>query len=114
MLDHSLADIGDLLGLSLTAISSALHRGRTQLHELNTALGNPRGLKQISIGRNRALRFTLQARDWDPLRSLLAAEVHIDQTSRAVLRGKLAASTFFTRYDASSEMAPRRGVGGRP
>jgi len=102
VLGHSLADICDLLGLSLAAVKSALHRGRTRLHELNTALGTPELSTKSSSPEIRRYVSLFNARDWDPLRSLLAEDVRIDQTSRAVLRGKLEAGTFFTRYDASS------------
>lgn len=103
VLGHSLADISALLGLSLAAVKSALNRGRTQLHELNTALGATEVSTKSASAEIRRYVSLFNARDWDPLRSLLAEDVRIDQTSRAVLRGKPEAGTFFTRYDAISD-----------
>src|SRR5271165_2946212 len=88
VLGHSLADISALLGLSLAAVKSALNRGRTQLHELNTALG----ASTLTSGRRRSYRSNLsrrppgQARSWYVLYPLRCYQ----------------------------RLATRRGVGGRP
>jgi RNA polymerase sigma factor (sigma-70 family) len=103
VLGHSLTDITALLRLSLAAVKSALHRGRVQLQELNTALGTPAFSTRSESVEIRRYVSLFNTRDWDSLRSLLAEDVLVDQTARAVLRGKTDAGSFFTRYDDASD-----------
>jgi RNA polymerase sigma-70 factor (ECF subfamily) len=103
VLGHSLAEITSLLGLSLPAAKSALHRGRAQLRKLNGALGHSRP-EGRSVSPELARYVTLfNARDWDPLRALLATDVRLDQTARPPLQGRNAVGNFFTRYAAADD-----------
>lgn len=103
VLGHSLSDISSLLGLSLAAVKSALHRGRAQLQKLNMALGNSDGAaRTFSPELNRYVAL-FNARDWDPLRALLAEDVRLDQTTHPQVRGKRAVGNFFTRYEAVND-----------
>lgn len=100
VLGHSLSDISSLLGLSLAAVKSALHRGRAQLQKLNAALGNSSKLmRPVSPEISRYVAL-FNARDWDPLRALLAEDVRLDQTTYPIVRGRSMVGNFFTRYDA--------------
>jgi RNA polymerase sigma-70 factor, ECF subfamily len=109
VLDHSLADIAALLDISLAAVKSALHRGRTQLRELNAAAGPsepPMKPPSAEIARYVSL---FNARDWDPLRALLAEDVRLNQVSLAIRRGRADVGNFFTYYavaDDWSYLAP--------
>jgi len=101
VLGHSLSDISALLDLSLAAVKSALHRGRAQLRNLNTALGNSdQAAKAFSPEMSRYIAL-FNARDWDPLRALLAEDVRLDQTTHPISQGKSVVGNFFTRYAAT-------------
>jgi RNA polymerase sigma factor (sigma-70 family) len=103
VLGHSLSDISSLLGLSLAAVKSALHRGRAQLQKLNAALGHSdQAARPVSPEITRYVAL-FNARDWDPLRALLAENVRLDQTTHPILRGRSAVGNFFTRYAATSD-----------
>ena len=103
VLDHSLSDISSLLGLSLAAVKSALHRGRAQLQKLNAILGKSNGsAKSVSPELNRYVAL-FNARDWDPLRALLAEDVRLDQTTHPIVQGRSEVGNFFTRYEAAKD-----------
>lgn len=103
VLGHSLSDISALLDLSLAAVKSALHRGRAQLQKLNAALGHSESaVRTVSPEISRYVAL-FNARDWDPLRALLAEDVRLDQTTHPILRGRSAVGNFFTRYAATSD-----------
>ncbi len=100
VLDHSLADIAALLELSLAAVKSALHRGRVQLRELNAAVAPPLDPPPRASAEIRRYVSLFNARDWAPLRALLAEDVRLDVVSRIVLAGKADVGQYFGRYDA--------------
>ena len=99
VLGQSLAEITASLDLSLTAAKAALHRGRQRLRELNDAAPTPPPPGPPSPETTRYVSL-FNAREWPRLRAMLAQDVRLEQVSRAVLRGPVEASDFFTRYRA--------------
>jgi RNA polymerase sigma-70 factor, ECF subfamily len=100
VLGHSVEEIAELLELNVPAVKAALHRGRKRLAAL--ALEAP--LESQPRHASPALaRFValFNARDWDALRALLAADVELEVVSRAQRRGANV-STYFTSYAALS------------
>jgi RNA polymerase sigma-70 factor (ECF subfamily) len=92
VLDHSLDDIASLLELSVPAVKAALHRGRARLPA-------PAPLQdvQFSPELERYVRL-FNARDWDALRGMLAANVELDLVSRARRRGREEVGSYFSNY----------------
>lgn len=98
VLGHSLEEIGALLDLSLPAVKAALHRGRVRLHEL---VATPPPLEKLprqsssTVSKYVAL---FNARDWDGVRALLAADVRLDLVSRAQRAGR-AVGDYLSNYE---------------
>jgi RNA polymerase sigma-70 factor (ECF subfamily) len=99
VLGYSLAEIADLLDISLAAVKAALHRGRAKLRELVESLEEtmPR-LLEADRARLRAYADRFNARDFDALRDLLSEEVRLDLVNRMRLKGRKDVSVYFTRY----------------
>jgi len=100
VLDHSLEEIAALLGLTLPAAKSAIHRGRDRLRAL--AATTPRGdsAPKRSTSPETARYIALfNARDWDGVRAMLAEDVRLDLVSRAQRSGRRDVSAYFTNYD---------------
>jgi RNA polymerase sigma factor (sigma-70 family) len=112
VLDESLDDIGVLLDMKLAAVKSVLHRGRAALREraLATAVHNTPA-PSANVVRYARL---FNARDWDGIRSLLAADARLDLVSRRKLQGRDAVGVYFTNYDRIGgwRLAPGRLDGG--
>jgi RNA polymerase sigma-70 factor (ECF subfamily) len=98
VLGHSLAEIAELLDLSVDAVKAALSRGRAKLHQVNAAAaGEPTFAGAPS---EEAARFVIlfNHHNWDGLRALLAEDVHLSQTALAERRGRADVGQFFTIY----------------
>ena len=97
VLDHSLDEIADELGLSVPAVKGALHRGRAVLQR---ATGD--AASQIESSPSPALiRYAtlFNARDWDNVRALLADDVRLDLVSQRKAAGRREVGTYFSNYD---------------
>jgi hypothetical protein len=94
VLGHSLDEIAALLELSLPAVKSALHRGRSRLRELRDT-PPPTGSPSADLARYARL---FNARDWDGVRAMLADDVKLDLVSRARRSGR-AVGDYMTNYD---------------
>lgn len=100
VLGHSEEEISDLLGMSVAAVKSALHRGRVRLRATaSTTLGDDARPPSPTIARYAAL---FNARDWDGLRAMLSEDVRLDLVSRSQRVGP-AVGEYFTRYGAASD-----------
>jgi len=96
--DYTLDEIADLTGSTPGGVKAALHRGREKLQALPPPAAGPRQ-PALSPESERLLRLYVDrfnARDWDGLRSLIAA----DATLRVAdwFEGPLHESPYFTRY----------------
>ncbi|QCP54862.1 sigma-70 family RNA polymerase sigma factor [Trinickia violacea] len=116
VLGYSLDETADILGVSLAAVKSALHRGRVRLQELvDTPDHSMPSLSEDD--RERLTRYAdrFNARDFDALRDLLSEEVRLDLVNRIRLAGRKDVSIYFTRYEQNLDC--RLAVGwaeGRP
>jgi RNA polymerase sigma-70 factor (ECF subfamily) len=101
VLDESLKEIAALLGLTVDAVKGHLARGRARLREINVQAGpllpdaRP---ASAAVARYVAL---FNQRDWDSLRSLLADDVKLNQSSYPLRVGRADVGMFFTIYAKS-------------
>ena len=97
VLDEPLADIAALLGLTIDAVKGHLARGRARLNELNAqpAVRHPAVAASEAMLQYIAL---FNQRDWNGLRSLLADDVKLSQSSHPVRAGAADVGFFFTKY----------------
>jgi RNA polymerase sigma-70 factor (ECF subfamily) len=97
VLDHSLEEIAELLGLTLPAVKAALHRGRTRLRELAQVSTTPARTRPHSATLlNYAALFN--AREWDGVRAMLLEDVKLDVVSMTRRVGRDQVGTYFTNY----------------
>jgi RNA polymerase sigma-70 factor (ECF subfamily) len=100
VLDQSLAEIADLLDLSVDAVKGHLARGRTRLRDINArAVALPEARPPSpAVARYVAL---FNQHDWDGLRALLADDVKLSQSSYPLRVGAAEVGSFFTIYAKS-------------
>lgn len=98
VLDHSLEEIATTLEITLPAVKSGLHRGRTRLRELAQA---PEPDARPPIVSDALARYAalFNARDWDGIRAMLVDDVKLDLVTRVKARGEYVRN-YFVRYDA--------------
>lgn len=98
VLGHSLQEIADLLGLTVSAVKAALSRGRIRLREINAAA--PVVAPTARPASPEAARFAslFNQRNWSALRAMLADDVHLTQATHADRRGATDVGMFFTIY----------------
>ena len=116
VLGYSLAEIADLLNISLAAVKAALHRGREKLRDIAASFEDamPR-LGAADRARLQAYADRFNARDFDALRDLLSEEVRLDLVNRLHLKGRKDVSVYFTRYGDASDWRVTPGLAdGRP
>ena len=101
VLGYSLADISELLDITVPAIKAALHRGRARLREraLSSIAGAPMALDAHE--RELLARYisSFNARDFPTVRAMLADDVRLDLVSRTTRRGRAEVGEYFQRYD---------------
>jgi RNA polymerase sigma-70 factor, ECF subfamily len=117
VLGYSLNEIGEIMESSLPAVKSALHRGRTRLHELATEPDDvaPPALSPSERTLLAAYIDRFNARDYDAVRAMLAEEVHLDLVNRRQLHGKAEVQNYFTNYSKATPRNFQLGfVDGRP
>jgi len=104
--DYSLDEIAAMLELSVSAIKSALVRGRAKLRDLSAASNaSPepdaqRRLISPTVARYAAM---FNMRDWDGVRAMLVDEVKLELISRLKCAGRMQVSSYFTNYDSISD-----------
>lgn len=99
--DYSLDEIATMLELSVSAIKSALVRGRAKLRDLSAASAGmpeheprPRPVSPV-FARYAAL---FNQRDWDGVRAMLVDDVKLELVSRLKWTGRAQVSSYFTNY----------------
>ncbi len=104
--DYSLEEIAAMLELSVSAIKSALVRGRAKLRDLSAASN----AAPESDARSRSISPTVaryaslfNMRDWDGVRAMLVGEVKLELISRLRYTGRMQVSSYFTNYDSISD-----------
>jgi RNA polymerase sigma-70 factor (ECF subfamily) len=117
VLQYRLHEITDIMGMSLPAVKSALHRGRERLRELARDWHDAPPA-EIPSGQRALLskyidRFN--ARDFEKIRDMLADEVKLELVNRERRYGKPAVSGYVTNYSRNDDWNLALGlVDGRP
>lgn len=102
VLGHSLEDIGQLLGLSISAVKAALHRGRSRVAMLAATAADAPPQRRPSPVLSRYLEL-FNAHDWDGVRAMLADDVRLDVVSVDRRHGRHDVGVYFTNYAKASD-----------
>lgn len=100
VLEYSAEEVGEILGTTVPAVKSILQRGRSRLRALAgeaTETHNRAPLQDAEQQLLRAYVELFNSRDFDTLRTMLAADVRLDLVSQLQLEGP-AAGRYFERY----------------
>ena len=106
VLDHSLDDIADELGLSVPAVKGALHRGRAVLQQVTRDVAAHAAKVERQPPPSPALvRYAtlFNARDWDGVRELLADDVRLDLVAHRKAAGRRDVGMYFSNYDRARD-----------
>lgn len=103
VLGESLTEIATLLDLSVDAVKAHLARGRARLRQINAQAGPLLDVRPPSAAVSRYVTLFNQ-RDWDALRSLLADDVKLSQSTHSLRVGRAEVGMFFTIYAQSPEV----------
>ncbi len=107
VLGYSLNELTDIMDASLPAVKSALHRGRTRLHEIAHEPDDVPAPALSPADRTLLAAYIdrFNARDFDAVRAMLADEVHLDLVNRRQMHGRPEVVTYFGNYAIAT---PRR------
>jgi len=103
VLDESLTEIATLLDLSVDAVKAHLARARARLRQINAQPAPLPDARPPSAAVSRYVTLFNQ-RDWDALRSLLADDVKLSQSTHSLRVGRAEVGMFFTIYAQSPEV----------
>jgi RNA polymerase sigma-70 factor (ECF subfamily) len=103
VLDESLMEIAALLDLTVDAVKGHLARGRGRLREINAQAGPFADARPASAAVARYVALFNQ-RDWDSLRTLLADDVKLNQSTHPLRIGSADVGMFFTIYAKNDGM----------
>lgn len=114
---YSTSEVADLTGGSVASVKAALHRGRATLKQ-SRAGGLEEQVPPLSPEERQRLTSYAEhfnARDFDRLRDMLAAEVRLDLVSRAEAQGRKGVGNYYSNYDRVYDWLMKPGqVEGRP
>jgi RNA polymerase sigma-70 factor (ECF subfamily) len=117
VLDYSAQEVSEILGTTVPAVKSILQRGRGRLRALARQTAEAGKRAALSTAEQRLLRRYVDlfnARDFDTLRTMLAADVRLDLVNRLQLQGP-AVGEYFARYGQTQGWRAWPGlVEGRP
>jgi RNA polymerase sigma-70 factor (ECF subfamily) len=100
VLEYPLDEAASIVQASLPAFKASLHRGRTALQRQGAAPDAPPP-RALSADQQAVLALYVErfnARDFDGLLQLMAAEVRLDLVGRDARRGRTAVATYFGNY----------------
>ncbi len=97
VLDEPLKDIAELLNLSVDAVKAHLARGRARLREINAKAATTDEARPVTAAVARYVALFNQ-KNWDGLRSLLADDVKLHQSTYPLRVGSADVGRFFTIY----------------
>lgn len=98
VLDEPLAEIANLLGLTVDSVKAHLSRARARLREINgMAAEEQLPARPVSDAVANYVRL-FNKHDWDGLRALLADDVRLNQSTHPVRVGASNVGMFFSTY----------------
>jgi RNA polymerase sigma-70 factor, ECF subfamily len=105
VLGYSVQEVCDVMDGSIPAVKAALQRGRTRLRELAREPDDIRPPVLPEPEQARLMRYVerFNARDFDSIRSMLAADVRLDLVNRLRAKGRTDVGEYFHRYSLSSD-----------
>jgi RNA polymerase sigma-70 factor (ECF subfamily) len=117
VLDYSAQEISEIVDTTVPAVKSTLQRGRERLRALSETSMGRQEIETLSEAEHGLLRRYVDlfnARDFDALREILAADVRLDLVNRRALQGS-AVGEYFGRYGQRNDWFAFSGVvEGRP
>ena len=108
VMGHSLAEVSEMLDISVGGVKSALSRGRTGLRRITLQqhdTGNPLSAADAAQLRDYVDRFV--SRDFDGIRAQLLSDVRLDLVARVKERGAGPVGRYFANYEAVELRAVR-------
>jgi RNA polymerase sigma-70 factor, ECF subfamily len=100
VLEYSAEEVGEILETTVPAVKSILQRGRSRLRQLAHDATKRENRAPLPDAEQRLLRMYVDlfnARDFDTLRTMLAADVRLDLVSQLQLQGP-EVGRYFARY----------------
>ncbi len=100
VLEYSADEVGEILGATVPAVKSILQRGRSRLRALASDATESCKRLPLPDAEQKLLRRYVDlfnSRDFDTLRTMLAADVRLDLVSRQQLQGP-SVGRYFARY----------------
>ena len=100
VLGYSLRELSEIIGVSVPATKSLLHRGRETLRDVAHTASDPSEPILDANSRKRLAEYITKfnARDFDALRDLLSADVRLELVARAERSGKDDVGNYFSNY----------------
>ena len=100
VLGYSIEEIGAVMDSSIPAVKAALHRGRARLRELAQEPDDlpPPVLAEPERSLLAAYVDRFNARDFDAVRAMLAAEVRLELVSKSRMNGRGEVGRYFHNY----------------
>jgi hypothetical protein len=112
VLDESLTEIATLLDLLVDAVKAHWRaRGRARLRQIDARADPLLDVRPPSAAVSRCVTLFNQ-RDWDALRSLLADDVKLNQSTRSFRVGRAEVGMFFTVHVQSPEVLAGSDIAG--
>jgi RNA polymerase sigma-70 factor (ECF subfamily) len=102
VLGYSLGEIADIIGLSVPAVKSNLHRGRARTRELALEPDDSLPPTLDAASRLRLMDYVdrFNARDFDAVRQMLADEVKLELVNRTRMSGRREVERYFHNYNS--------------
>ncbi len=99
VLGYSAAEVAELTDSSVSSVKSALHRGRLELAKAREI--TPKTTNTLTDRQSKLLRLyadLFNAHDFDRIRDMLSAEVHLELVSVETREGKELVSGYYENY----------------
>ncbi len=117
VLGYSVSETSQIMDTTIPAVKSALQRGRARLHEL---ANKPEDVASPSLSKREREQLVayvdrFNARDFDAILTILAADVRLDLVNRLQAYGRTKVGEYFHRYALGNDWRFVPGfVDGRP
>jgi RNA polymerase sigma-70 factor (ECF subfamily) len=112
VLGYSLKELSEIIGASVPATKSLLHRGRETLRHVADGDDDVRRETLDAADRRRLMAYIekFNARDFDALRDMLSDDVKLELVAHSERRGKVEVGGYFSNYAKLSDWHMTLGV----